>query len=85
MTILFTLYRGKEYQYIEMVDYNDTDNNIEACCTNADEQDGTRYFIVYPRYAKNISKHFLCLRDFTVHQVVFKELTIFFNIVFKMI
>ena len=58
MTILFTLHRGKEYQYIEMVDYNDTDNNIEACCTNADEQDGTRYFLVFPRYAKNLSTHF---------------------------
>ena len=56
--MLFTLHRGKEYQYIEMVDYNDTDNNIEACCTNADEQDGTRYFLVFPRYAKNLSTHF---------------------------
>ena len=57
-TMLFTLHRGKEYQYIEMVDYNDTDNNIEACCTNAEERDGTRYFLVFPRYAKNLSTHF---------------------------
>ena len=71
--MLFTLNRDKEYQYIEMVDYNDTDNNIEACCTNADERDGTRYFLVFPRYAKNISTHFFEIVQYT-RWMVFKEL-----------
>ena len=76
---LFSSNRGKEYQYIEMVvDKDGSYPIIEACCTNANELVGTRYFIVYPRYAQNLSSHFFVRKWYSTKGYSRDSLSLYF-------